>query len=81
MNEYIQKLLLACSLVASIATVVFIALSTQDDRRCRDALLRDNPAASYADEIECDHEQHTLVRDGDRFRCVCPNTRLEEPTR
>jgi hypothetical protein len=60
-----------------VATLGIMALHTQDDRRCRDALLTGTYSLGQHS-IECDHEKHTLVRDGGRFRCVCPNTRLPE---
>lgn len=77
MRDYFQVMSIGFAIIAALAFMVFAILYTQDERRCRDALLR--PDAYGGPLIPCDHEQHTLIRDADRWRCVCPNTRIEEP--
>jgi hypothetical protein len=77
MKEYLQVMGIGISILVVLGFMVFAILHTQDERRCRDALLR--PDAYGGPIMPCDHDEHTLIRDADRWRCVCPNTRLEEP--
>jgi hypothetical protein len=65
-------------ILMTVAIIVAIAIAASGTARsCKDALLRPE-AWTGQRSISCTHADHTLMRDGDRWRCSCPNLPREE---
>lgn len=75
MKDFLHVFGIGLTMLCVVGICVALIFHTQDSRACRDALIITTDGSAWT--VECPHEQHTLIRDADRWRCVCPNTRIE----
>ena len=60
---------------AAMVAIAFGILGLYAEAGCHDALLVPPESSRRGgSSAKCPHSEQTLVRDGDAWRCVCPNT-------